>query len=111
MNIAFLVGAALTVLAAYIDVWANTEIFGTVALTPIDWLICIACAFAIVPLVEIQKIIENAVKKAKEKKSHRAEMSEEEILSELDENFNKSMEATFNEIYAQNASSAESSKQ
>ena len=51
----------------------------------------IACAFSIIPAVEIQKLIENAIKKSKAKKANDAELSEEEILVKLDSDFDNAM--------------------
>lgn len=65
MNIAFIVGALLMIFAVYIDFWTGVEIFGTAMMTWQDWIISIACSLAIIPLVELQKIIEEAVRKRK----------------------------------------------
>ena len=93
MNISFIVGAILMVLAVNLDSWipGEIEIFGTTQINAVDWVICIACAFAIVPAIEIQKLIENAIKKSKAKKANVAELSEEEILVKLDNDFDNAM--------------------
>ena len=81
------------VLAVNLDSWipGEIEIFGTTQINAVDWVICIACAFAIVPAIEIQKLIENAIKKSKAKKANVAELSEEEILVKLDNDFDNAM--------------------
>lgn len=93
MNISFIVGAILMVLAVNLDTWipGEIEIFGTTQINAVDWVICIACAFSIIPAVEIQKLIENAIKKSKAKKANDAELSEEEILVKLDSDFDNAM--------------------
>lgn len=93
MNISFIVGVILMVLAVNLDTWipGEIEIFGTTQINAVDWVICIACAFAIIPAVEIQKLIENAIKKSKAKKANDAELSEEEILVKLDSDFDNAM--------------------
>jgi plasma-membrane calcium-translocating P-type ATPase len=63
MNISFVIGAGLVVVAAFIDVWTGIPIFGTASLTASEWLVAIGCSVAILPMVEIQKAIERAVKK------------------------------------------------
>lgn len=93
MNISFIVGVILMVLAVNLDTWipGEIEIFGTTQINAVDWVICIACAFSIIPAVEIQKLIENAIKKSKAKKANDAELSEEEILVKLDSDFDNAM--------------------
>ncbi|MDD4840047.1 MAG: calcium-translocating P-type ATPase, PMCA-type [Clostridia bacterium] len=65
MNISFVVGVVLMVFATNIDTWTGSDIFGTAALNWMDWIICLACAVAIIPLVELQKIIYASVRKKK----------------------------------------------
>lgn len=93
MNISFIVGVILMVLAVNLDTWipGEIEIFATTQINAVDWVICIACAFSIIPAVEIQKLIENAIKKSKAKKANDAELSEEEILVKLDSDFDNAM--------------------
>lgn len=78
MNISFLVGTALMVLVVYIDPLTGADIFGTVAISREDWLISLACAFGIVPIVELQKLIERKVEENKNK--NQKTLSDEEIL-------------------------------
>ena len=86
------------VLAVNIDSWipGEIEIFGTTQITAVDWVICIACAFAIVPIVEIQKVIENAINKKKVQKTGISELTEEEVLVKLDADFDNNMIEYFN---------------
>ncbi|MDR3216426.1 MAG: calcium-translocating P-type ATPase, PMCA-type [Clostridiaceae bacterium] len=64
LNLAFLVGAALIVLAVSIP--GLNGIFGATALDGIRWAVVLCLSFAIIPLVELSKIIEKAVLKDKE---------------------------------------------
>ena len=93
MNISFLVGAALMVLVVYIDPLTGADIFGTVAISWEDWLISMACAIGIIPIVELQKAIERKVEENKNK--NQKTLSDEEILIELDEEFDKKMIETY----------------
>lgn len=93
MNISFLVGTALIVLVVYIDPLTGADIFGTVAISWEDWLISLACAFGIVPIVELQKLIERKVEENKNK--NQKTLSDEEILLELDEEFDNKMIETY----------------
>ena len=65
MNLAVLAGVALT---AITFIPAFQAFFGTTALTWAEFGIAVGCAFAIIPIVEIQKLIEYHVKKKKNKK-------------------------------------------
>ena len=69
MNIAFLVGVILMIFAVNIDTWAGVDIFGTAKATWLDWVISISCAIAIIPMVELQKIIDAAIQKKKAAKA------------------------------------------
>lgn len=62
LNIAFLVGIALI---AITFVPALQSFFGTTSLTLTELLISVGCAIAIIPLVELQKIIMRIIKKNK----------------------------------------------
>ncbi len=61
LNISFLVGAALLCITVLIP--PLRPLFSTAALTWDEWLIALACGIGILPLVEIQKLIENTVSK------------------------------------------------
>ena len=56
MNLSFVVGAALMVAVMFIPGIRN--LFDAVSLTGMQWVWSLICAFAIIPVVEIQKIIE-----------------------------------------------------
>lgn len=56
MNLSFVVGAVLMVLVMTIPAVRN--LFGTVSLTGMQWFWSVVCAFGIIPLVEIEKVIE-----------------------------------------------------
>lgn len=62
LNLSFFVGAALLCVTVLIP--PLHPIFSTASLNWSEWLIAIACGLAILPFVEIQKLIENAVEKA-----------------------------------------------
>ena len=63
LNISFLVGAGLILLITLIPVFHG--IFDIASLNAAEWFIALGCAFAIIPLVEIQKLIENIIEKYK----------------------------------------------
>ncbi|MBE5734886.1 MAG: calcium-translocating P-type ATPase, PMCA-type [Clostridiales bacterium] len=63
LNIAFLVGIIFILIPTLIPFIAG--FFGAVPLTLTQWIIAVGCSIAIIPMVEIQKIIEN--KKVKRK--------------------------------------------
>ncbi len=63
LNLSFLLGAVL-LLAVVLIPGLNTW-FGAVTLDWKQWLIALGCAIAIVPFVEIQKVIENKIKATK----------------------------------------------
>lgn len=65
LNLSFILGVALTLFVVLVP-GVNTA-FDTTYLTWYEWLIAIGCAFLIVPLVEVQKVIENAISKRKKK--------------------------------------------
>ncbi|HKL93878.1 MAG TPA: calcium-translocating P-type ATPase, PMCA-type [Clostridia bacterium] len=79
MNISFIVGVALMIFALNIDTWSGVEIFGTTKLNWQDWVISLACAIAIIPMVELQKIIVQAVDKKKKAKAALLPSDEETI--------------------------------
>ena len=66
LDLSFIVGAFLIVICVAIPVIGET-LFGAAALTGEEWGISIGLAFAIVPMVEIQKLIERAVEKKAKK--------------------------------------------
>lgn len=63
LNISFVIGAVL--ITGVILIRPIGNLFSTSPLTTVEWAISLAVAFAVIPLVEIQKIIEKAVEKAK----------------------------------------------
>lgn len=65
LNLAFVIGAGLTALTF---IPAVQTFFGTTMLSLGELAIAIGCAVAIIPIVEIQKLIEYLVKKNKQKK-------------------------------------------
>lgn len=79
LNLAFVAGIALT---AITFIPAFQTFFGTTMLNLQEFLIAIGCAVAIVPLVEIQKLIEWGIRKRKEK---RAKNFEQEQKVEIEE--------------------------
>ncbi|MFA6866869.1 MAG: calcium-translocating P-type ATPase, PMCA-type [Clostridia bacterium] len=66
LNISYFVGVLLILLVVLIP--PIRIVFDTAALTWVEWLISIGVAFMVVPFVEIQKLIENAIIKHKAKK-------------------------------------------
>lgn len=67
LNLSFIAGALLIIVTILVPFMR--PLFGTTALTGSEWGISIACAVAIVPLVETQKLIEKVFKKIKSKKN------------------------------------------
>lgn len=65
LDLGLLLGAALVALVIVVP--PLHTVFRTVSLTPVEWGIALAFAFAIIPMVEIQKLIERFV--AKRRKS------------------------------------------
>ena len=65
LNISFVVGVLLTVLVVVVPPFRS--VFDTAPLNGTEWGISIAVAFAVVPLVELYKLIVRAVTKHKEK--------------------------------------------
>ena len=63
LNLSFLIGVALTILVILIP--PLRTVFDTVALSGTEWIISVGAAFMIIPLVEIQKLIENSIEKKK----------------------------------------------
>ena len=64
LNISFVVGVLLTVLVVVVPPFRT--VFDTAPLDGMEWGISIAVAFAIVPLVEIYKLIVRAIAKHKD---------------------------------------------
>ena len=75
MNLAVLAGFALT---AITFIPAFQTFFGTAALTLSEFAIAVGCALAIIPLVEVQKVIEYHVRKNKKNKQEVVEEETEE---------------------------------
>lgn len=63
LNYAFVIGMVLIVLPVVVPFVA--KFFGLVALNVAQWGIAVACALAVVPLVELEKLIINNLKKSK----------------------------------------------
>ena len=66
INLSFLIGVALTVFIVVVP-GVNTA-FGTVMINGVEWAISIAVAFAVIPCVEIYKLIVRIIQKQKAKK-------------------------------------------
>ncbi len=64
LNIAFLVGIALVLIPTLIPVIAG--FFGLATLSAIQWIYAVGCGILIIPMVEIQKWIENTLAKRKQ---------------------------------------------
>lgn len=67
LNYATLAGFALT---AFTFIPVFQSFFGTTSLNLTEFLIAVACAIAIIPVVEIQKLIENRIRKNKMQKEN-----------------------------------------
>jgi len=65
LNISFLVGLILVLIPTLIPVIAG--FFGLVSLNFVQWVIAVGASIFIIPLVEIQKLIENSLAKKKNK--------------------------------------------
>ncbi len=65
LNLSFVTGIVL--ILPLILIPALNPIFGTAQLNLVEWAISIGCGILIIPFVEIQKIIENALEKRKNK--------------------------------------------
>ena len=77
LNLAFVIGVGLTALTF---IPAVQTFFGTTMLSLSELAISVGCAVAIIPIVEIQKLIENLVKKNKQKKINAfVEIEQDEI--------------------------------
>ncbi len=63
LNMSFAAGVALILLVALVPPVAS--VFGVVSLSIVEWAVCVGIALAIVPLVELQKLIERKVMKIK----------------------------------------------
>ena len=66
INLSFLIGVALTVFIVVVP-GVNTA-FGTVMINGVEWAISIAVAFAVIPCVEIYKLIVRLIQRQKAKK-------------------------------------------
>ena len=66
INLSFLIGVALTVFIVVVP-GVNTA-FGTVMINGVEWAISIAVAFAVIPCVEIYKLIVRIIQRQKAKK-------------------------------------------
>ena len=73
INLSFLIGVALTVFIVVVP-GVNTA-FGTVMINGVEWAISIAVAFAVIPCVEIYKLIVRLIQKHMAKKAASAEAS------------------------------------
>lgn len=67
LNLSFIVGVLLILFATLIPV--IQPFFGTCNIELIDWVISVLCAFAIIPMVEIQKLICYCIKRRKTRKN------------------------------------------
>ncbi len=67
LNLSFIAGVVL--ILPLILIPALNPIFGTAPLTLVEWVISIGCGVLIIPFVELQKVIENAIDKKKRNKS------------------------------------------
>ncbi|MBQ8433722.1 MAG: cation transporting ATPase C-terminal domain-containing protein, partial [Clostridia bacterium] len=67
LNLAFILGFVLQMAVVYIP-GLNTGVFQTVALEPVQLLIAIGLAFAMVVIMEVYKLVVKLVSKAKESK-------------------------------------------
>ena len=67
INLSFLIGVALTVFIVVVP-GVNTA-FGTVMISGVEWAISIAVAFAVIPCVEIYKLIVRLIQKHNAKKA------------------------------------------
>ena len=70
LDLSFVVGVALMLLVALVPPIA--EVFGIAPLNAAEWGIAIGCAVLIVPLVEIQKLIEEITERAAKKRKARS---------------------------------------
>ena len=61
LNVSFLVGTALILLITLIPAFHG--IFDIASMNAAEWFIALGCAIAIIPCVELQKLIENAIEK------------------------------------------------
>ena len=73
INLSFLIGVALTVFIVVVP-GVNTA-FGTVMINGVEWAISISVAFAVIPCVEIYKLIVRLIQKHMAKKAASAEAS------------------------------------
>jgi Ca2+-transporting ATPase len=81
INYAFLAGLALT---AMTFIPAFQTFMGTTMLSGKEFLIAIGCALAIIPFVEIQKFVENLLRKKKDKRIENFKQEQDTKLEEQD---------------------------
>ena len=74
INLSFLIGVALTVLVVVVPPFRT--VFETAMLNGMEWGVSIAVAFAIIPLVEIYKLVVRLIRKHNEKKAAAAVAAE-----------------------------------
>ena len=70
INLSFIIGVALTLMVVLIPGFGS--VFGTEWLDGMEWGVAIALAFAVIPCVEIYKLIVRIIQKQKEKKAQAA---------------------------------------
>lgn len=80
MNLAFVAGLLLSAIT-FIPAFSN--FFGIAMLNGTEWAIAIGCAIAIIPVVEIQKLVEKIIRKRKAKKVNEFESEQDEKLEDL----------------------------
>ena len=73
INLSFIIGVALTVMVVLIPGFGS--VFGTEWLNAMEWGVAIALAFAVIPCVEIYKLIVRLIQKHRAKKAASAEAS------------------------------------
>ena len=73
INLSFIIGVALTVMVVLIPGFGS--VFGTEWLNAMEWGVAIALAFAVIPCVEIYKLIVRIIQKHRAKKAASAEAS------------------------------------
>ena len=81
LNYAFLAGIALTAITFIPAFQAFME---TTMLSGVEFAIAIGCAFAIVPVVEIQKLVEWGIRRKKQKKINAFEQEQQDKLEQQD---------------------------
>lgn len=66
LNLSFVIGLALTLFVSLVP--AMQKIFDTATLSWYEWLISLGSAILIIPMVEIQKVVDKLINKSKDKK-------------------------------------------